>query len=119
MLVDIKLTKRWSPLIIDFLFFSVCAAKKNITLNPSDLVFKLAKFISDRIEEKRRLAKKLKIVIEDQYKAFQQVPHVQDRNLNEVGLKQCCRYDGNKARYSNEFYNWVDTQSVSKSMDKP
>ncbi|XP_073239284.1 VWFA and cache domain-containing protein 1-like [Porites lutea] len=86
------------------------ATKKNIRLNPSDLVDRLAKFISGRIEEKRQLGMKLKSVIEKDYEEYKTVNEHRITNLKEIAPKQCCRYDGH-TRYSTEFQRWVNTRS--------
>ena len=86
-------------------------AKKNIRLNPSDLVDKLAMFISGRIEEKRQLGMKLKSVIEKEHEDYKSVHQPRITNLKEIAPKQCCRYDGD-TQYSTVFQRWVDTKSV-------
>lgn len=99
----------WYQLIRRLCVFHV--AKKNIRLNPSDLVDRLAKFISGRIEEKRQLGMKLKSVIEKDYEEYKTVNEHRITNLKEIAPKQCCRYDGH-TRYSTEFQRWVNTRSV-------
>ena len=86
--------------------------KKNIRLNPSDLVDKLAMFISGQIEMKRRLGNKLKNVIEKEYEEYKSAERPRITNLKEIAPKQCCRYDGN-TKYSTKFQRWVDHNSVS------
>ncbi|RMX46892.1 hypothetical protein pdam_00014505, partial [Pocillopora damicornis] len=84
--------------------------KKNIRLNPSDLVDKLAMFISGQIEMKRRLGNKLKNVIEKEYEEYKSAKRPRITNLKEIAPKQCCRYDGN-TKYSTKFQRWVDHNS--------
>ena len=93
------------------LIFST-SAKKNIRLNPSDLVDKLAMFISGQIEEKRRLGLKLKDVIEKGYDEYKTANRPRLTNLKEIAPKQCCHYDG-ETKYSTKFQRWVDTKSVT------
>ncbi|XP_020616154.1 voltage-dependent calcium channel subunit alpha-2/delta-2-like [Orbicella faveolata] len=84
--------------------------KKNIRLNPSDLVDKLAMFISGQIEEKRRLGMKLKDVIEKGYDEYKTANRPRITNLKEIAPKQCCHYDG-ETKYSTKFQRWVNTKS--------
>lgn len=91
--------------------FLTTAVKKNIRLNPSDLVDKLAMFISGQIEEKRLLGMKLKDVIEKGYEEFKTAIRPRITNLKEIAPKQCCRYDG-ETKYSTKFQRWVNTKSV-------
>ena len=93
------------------LIFST-SAKKSIRLNPSDLVDKLAMFISGQIEEKRRLGLKLKEVIEKGYDEYKTANRPRLTNLKEIAPKQCCHYDG-ETKYSTKFQRWVDTKSVT------
>ena len=93
------------------LIFST-SAKKSIRLNPSDLVDKLAMFISGQIEEKRRLGMKLKDVIEKGYDEYKTANRPRLTNLKEIAPKQCCHYDG-ETKYSTKFQRWVDTKSVT------
>ena len=88
------------------------SAKKSIRLNPSDLVDKLAMFISGQIEEKRRLGMKLKDVIEKGYDEYKTANQPRLTNLKEIAPKQCCHYDG-ETKYSTKFQRWVDTKSVT------
>ena len=87
------------------------SVKKNIRLNPSDLVDKLAMFISGQIEEKRRLGMKLKDVIEKGYDEYKTANRPRITNLKEIAPKQCCHYDG-ETKYSTKFQRWVNTKSV-------
>ena len=93
------------------LIFST-SAKKSIRLNPSDLVDKLAMFISGQIEEKRRLGLKLKDVIEKGFDEYKTEIRPRLTNLKEIAPKQCCHYDG-ETKYSTKFQRWVDTKSVT------
>lgn len=93
-------------------FFFLFLVKKNIRLNPSDLVDKLAMFISGQIEMKRRLGNKLKNVIEKEYEEYKSAKRPRITNLKEIAPKQCCRYDGN-TKYSTKFQRWVDHNSVN------
>ena len=93
-------------------FFFLFLVKKNIRLNPSDLVDKLAMFISGQIEMKRRLGNKLKNVIEKEYEEYKSAERPRITNLKEIAPKQCCRYDGN-TKYSTKFQRWVDHNSVN------
>ena len=100
------------PVPLQLSFFFSNSVKKNIRLNPSDLVDKLAMFISGQIEEKRRLGIKLKDVIEKGYEEYNTMNRPRITNLKEIATKQCCRYDGD-TKYSTKFQRWVDTKSVT------
>ena len=102
-------TQQYIIVVNPFFGYSV---KNNIRLNPSDLVDKLAMFISGQIEMKRRLGMKLKDMIEKEYEEYKTTNRPRITNLKEIAPKQCCRYDGN-TKYSTKFQRWVDYNSVS------
>lgn len=94
------------------IFLSSTSVKKNVRLNPSDLVDKLAMFISGQIEEKRLLGMKLKDVIEKGYDEYKTSNRPRITNLKEIAPKQCCHYNG-ETKYSTKFQRWVNTNSVT------
>lgn len=98
------------------MFFSSTSVKKNVRLNPSDLVDKLAMFISGQIEEKRLLGMKLKDVIEKGYDEYKTANRPRITNLKEIAPKQCCHYNG-ETKYSTKFQRWVNTNSVTYTLE--
>lgn len=98
------------------MFLSSTSVKKNVRLNPSDLVDKLAMFISGQIEEKRLLGMKLKDVIEKGYDEYKTANRPRITNLKEIAPKQCCHYNG-ETKYSTKFQRWVNTNSVTYTLE--
>ena len=83
--------------------------KKDIRINPSESASKIATYVSNQIEEKRRIALSLKNIIEQQYETSGSDVTM---NTKEIAHKRCCTYDGD-TRYLTTFNKWVDKTSVS------